>query len=161
MDRLLAVAALTGFCLSLLVHISALLGLDASASFPFVWLLHAGIFLVFIPFVLASRKAFGRQPRLAELRAGFPVWIAVFGSAVFAYAVINFLVFLAFTEGGSPLIRDGKFVLQSHGQLIREITASEYSAFKANEIRGFSGHWLFFYYLPFAYFMFHKKPISL
>jgi hypothetical protein len=43
-----------------------------------------------------------------------------------------------------------------HGKLIREITATQFAAFKANEVRGFSGHWMVFYFVPAAYFLFWK-----
>ncbi len=75
---------------------------------------------------------------------------------LFLYTTINFILFIHATQGGSPSIHDGKFILQQHGHLIRELTADEYTAFKANEVRGLSGHWLFFYFVPFAYFMFTK-----
>ncbi|MGO4703257.1 hypothetical protein [Dyella sp. 2RAB6] len=42
----------------------------------------------------------------------------------------------------------------NHGQLIREISATEYAGFKAEEVRGFSGHWMVFYFVPAAYFLF-------
>jgi len=32
-----------------------------------------------------------------------------------------------------------------HGTLIRIITEKEFHHYQANEIRGFSGHWLIFY----------------
>lgn len=52
---------------------------------------------------------------------------------------------MIFSEGGGPHIVDGKYVLQNHGNIIREITMEEYDAFQANELRGFSGHWMAFY----------------
>ncbi len=139
-----------------MVHIASLSGIDVAASFPFVWSLHVGIFVVFIPFVFLSRKEFSARPSFQQIRAGFPGWVVAAGLVLFAYAIANFLLFMAATEGGNPSIRDGKFVLLQHGHLIREITSSEYRSFKVNELRGFSGHWLVFYFLPFAYFMFHK-----
>ena len=158
MRHLVASAALVGFILSLVVHISALLGVVLSSNIAPVWLLHVGIFVVFIPFVFSSRAVLGSRPSLAKVRALFPAWVVALGVVVFAYAAVNFLLFVLHTEGGSPSIRDGKYILQSHGHLIREISSAEYAAFKANEVRGFSGHWLAFYYAPFAYFMFLKRP---
>ncbi len=71
--------------------------------------------------------------------------------------MVNFVLFALNSEGGGPSIRAGKFVLESHGRFIRDLTATEYTAFKANELRGFSGHWLIFYYVPFIYFLFNPK----
>ena len=157
MHRLLAVVALLGFCLSLLVHIAALLGTDPSDRFPLIWLLHVGIFVVFIPLVFSSRKRFGSKPTFADLRANFPAWAVALGVAVFVYVGGNFLLFILSTQGGSPSMQAGKFILQSHGHFIREITSAEYTSFKANEVRGFSGHWLAFYYIACIYFAFEKK----
>ena len=156
MNLLIALIALLGFLVSLAVHISALSGIDVNTHWPSVWVLHFGIFVVFIPFVFSSRKAFGAKLKLAELRGSFPTWVIAVGIAIFAYAAVNFLLFMLATEGGNPDFRDGKYVLLSHGKLIRELTQAEYSSFRANEIRGFSGHWLVFYFVPFAYFMFRK-----
>ena len=160
MNLFLAILALLGLMLSLVVHIAALLGIDVSAKFPLVWSLHIGIFVVFIPFVLLSRKDLGSKPTMTRLRELFPGWVITLGAVIFVYALVNFLLFMLATQGGSPSIREGKFILQDHGRLIREITAGEYASFKANEVRGFSGHWLVFYFVPFAYFMFHKKSNS-
>ena len=46
---------------------------------------------------------------------------------------------------GVPDIWEGQYVLHNHGTLIRNITEQEYTAYKAAEVRGFSGHWLAFY----------------
>lgn len=158
MSRILATLAFVGFLLSFAVHLSASAGIDVSARIPFVWMLHVGIFVVFVPFVFASQKVLGPKPTFTQIRELFPHWVVVLGAVILGYAMLNFLVFMFSRQGGSPSIQDGKFVLQEHGRLIRELTAVEYSAFKAKEVRGFSGHWLVFYFVPFAYFMFCKKP---
>jgi hypothetical protein len=157
MNQLLALTALLGLLASFAVHVAALCGVDVQARWPFVWVLHLGLFLVFFPFVISCRKRLGPRPSLAELRAIFPHWIVVLAMVILAYAVLNFVLFIMATQGGNPDIRDGKHVLLNHGKLVRELTASEYSALRANEVRGFSGHWLVFYFIPFAYFMFRKN----
>jgi len=160
MHPFLAGLAFLGFVLSLTVHITALLGMDLSTTIPFVWSLHVGVFVVFIPFVFSSRKVLGAKSGLTKIREFFPVWVLALGTVIVAYAFVNFMLFFLASQGGSPAIHDGKFVLQDHGRLIRELTAGEYAAFKANELRGFSGHWLPFYFLPFAYFAFCGKSAS-
>ncbi|WP_109127373.1 hypothetical protein [Dyella sp. C11] len=151
-----AVAAL-GFVLSLAVHIQALMGRDVASSVPAVWMLHLGIFVVFLPFVLLSRKDFKGARSALDLAKGLPLWVAALGGVIFVYALMNFVVFMVHTDGGNPVFEDGKYLLMQHGKLIREITASEFAAFQANELRGFSGHWLVFYFVPAAYFLFWKR----
>lgn len=163
MNRILGLTSFAGFTAAFIVHVASLMGVNVSESFPAIWGLHAGIFLVFFPFVFSSRKVLGPKPTLAQIRAAFPMWVVVLGGCIFAYALLNFALFATATEAGNPSIADGKYVLLNHGKLIRDLTAVEYSALKANEIRGFSGHWLVFYFVPFAYFMFHNgsnKPLQ-
>lgn len=64
------------------------------------------------------------------------------------------------TEGGTPSIVDGKFLLTNDGAVMRELTAAEYASFESNEVRGFSGHWLVFYFVTLAYFLFRKKSTA-
>ena len=158
MNRILGVFAFLGLILSLAVHVSALLGIDVSAKIPFVWLLHIGVFLVFVPFVFASRKVLGDKPTLSHIRTLLPSWVVAVGAFIVVYAMVNFLLFFLRTQGGNAAIQDGHFVLLEHGRLIRELSESEYTSFRVNHVRGFSGHWLALYYMPFAYFMFSKKP---
>lgn len=157
MRRILGFISFIGFASALVVHIAALMGIDVADNIPAVWGLHVGIFLVFVPFVFSSRKSLGAKPTFAQLRAAFPMWIVGLGIGMFAYALVNFALVMQEMEGGTPSIVNGKFVLMNHKALIRELTAAEYSAFKANEVRIFSGHWMLFYFMPFAYFMFYQK----
>lgn len=157
LDLPLGLLALTGLALSLAVHIAALLGIDVAAHVPWVWLLHVGVFAVFLPFVLLSRKSLPARPTAAELRSVFPGWVLAVGLTLFVYVGINFILFLRETEGGSTAVKQNQYVLESHGRFIRNLTPAEYTAFNANEIRGFSGHWLIFYFAPFAYFLLRKK----
>ena len=43
------------------------------------------------------------------------------------------------TEGGVPVCENGNYFLMDHGQIIRSITATEYSQFQAVEVRFFTG----------------------
>jgi hypothetical protein len=152
---LIGTIALVGFILSLVVHISSLLGLDVAAYFYGVWFLHLGIFAVCVPLAIYTRM--DSQPSLGQVATALPRWVVTVGVVICVYAVANFIIFIAGTEGGSPTIRDGKYLLLEHGKLIREITASEYTAFQVNALRGFSGHWLVFYFAPTIYFLFLSK----
>ena len=126
MDYLFGLLALVGLIAALIAHIAALAGLDVTAQFPYVWVLHAGVFAVFIPFLLSSRKVLGAKPGYAEIRRSFPYWAVVLGIAVFAYAFINFFIAMGLSEGGVPGIRGNKYVIESHGRLIRDLTEGEY-----------------------------------
>jgi hypothetical protein len=79
------------------------------------------------------------------------------GAVLFAYVIANFAYFMHVSAGGSPVEKLGHFYLQDHGRIIRELTAAEYAAAQVAVLRGFSGHWLVFYFAPAAYFLLRGK----
>ena len=84
--------------------------------------------------------------------ADLPRWQQYAVKGLFAYALINFALFFYRSSGGTPEERDGKYVLQNHGTVIRELSADEYERHSAYVVRGFSGHWMVFYLIPALYF---------
>lgn len=139
--------------ISLLTHILALADFDVAEKFPFIWLLHIGIFVVIVSAIFVFRKSLQLQDEqiksnplkvFGTLLKGTPYWLIGIGIAGFIYALINFSLF-ASSQIGTPDIQNGHYVLQEHGQLIKTITETEYHHYKANEVRGFSGHWIAFY----------------
>lgn len=167
--------AIAGWLLGLMVHLLSIAGVNVIDKVPFVWVLHLGIFAVFIPAMvdLSGRPAM-KARRKADFRtrmqaSGFykivfsqtPTWLTMLTAAGFVYAVINFLwVFSSFA--GVPEIENGHYVLQNHGKLIKTLTEQEYHWHKAMELRGFSGHWLAFYGISAAIlYPFKKQPDNL
>ncbi len=158
MNLILGLVAAFGFLAALIVHALTFTHIDLMALFPYVWSLHIGIFVVFFPFIWSARKSLGAGATTKNLLAGFPRWASVAVIAVFVYAILNFAVFFYLSEGGVPDIKNGEFILHSHGRLIRHLSEDEYHVKKAYELRGFSGHWLLFYLLPALYFLLGRRP---
>jgi hypothetical protein len=94
------------------------------------WLLHMGIFVVWLPTVLvANRLTTGASPKdlwKAALR-GCPPWMQQAIKILTGYAVVNFVIFVlrAPKQGG-------------HGPMSPVV------------VRGFSGHWMVFYGVAFG-----------
>lgn len=127
---LMAVAA-CGLALSLAVHVMALAG-DPIPGNHLVWGLHAGIFLVWIPTLLASIRTMrctNRREFWKVMLAGCPPWMRRAVFVLFGYAIVNFLLFLA----AAPSLQN-----QQEGDLPPAV------------LRGFSGHWMIFYAAAFA-----------
>lgn len=158
--RAFCVFALVGFLSSLVVHLSTFFGIDPSKHVPSVWTLHLGIFVVFVPMLflqrLGPKKDFWRK-----IFAPMPRWARYTIKAFFAYAIINFALFFYLSQGGVPDVRDGKYVLHNHGQVIRELSEDEYELQQAYVIRGFSGHWMIFYLVPALVFWYSGKSAHL
>jgi hypothetical protein len=118
--------AVAGFLASLLVHLFALVGLASPLGLA-TWLLHIGIFIVWIPTVLIAQRLSRNAKRTDFWKAilrGCPAWVQSGGYIVFAYALVNFVLFTAqlsaYSKNDVPI---------------------------AVEYRGFSGHWMCFYYI--------------
>lgn len=158
MKKYLFYLAVIGWIVGLVVHLLAVAGVDVTAKVPFVWVLHIGIFVVWLPAILTLKNSRAAQEfqktgtlntmnPVAILKMMFhntPTWLTVIAIAGLLYAPINFMVFMA-SQTGVPDIQNGQYIVHNHGQLIKKLTEQEYHYYRANQLRGFSGHWLAFY----------------
>ena len=158
--RAFSIFAFAGFFTSLLVHLTTFFGIDPSKHVSWVWALHLGVFIVFIP-MLFVQGLVPKKDFWAKVFAAMPRWAGYAVKALFAYAVINFVLFLFLSKGGVPDVRDGKYVLHNHGEVIRELSEDEYELQKAYVVRGFSGHWMVFYLVPALTFWYRKNEPEL
>ena len=119
------ILAAIGFVLSAAAHGYAVLGLLPPGA-EHVMGLHLGIFVVWLPTVLAANRAVrgvNQKDFWKVVLAGAPGWMRYALYGLFAYALFNFVLFAATSDG------------KHHG----------YSAVTPQVIRGFSGHWMIFY----------------
>jgi hypothetical protein len=144
---------LTGWCwvaaavliVSLVVHVSTFVGIDPMAKWPGVMAIHFAIFPPFFAALWYAQRIGGKDHRSHDRVANSaPRWLRILAAVCFAYALVNFGVFMVLNEGGSPHERNGKYVLQSHGRVLRELSEAEYHRHQAHVVRGFSGHWMLF-----------------
>jgi len=159
--------AVTGWTLGLTVHLLSVFNIDVEDKVPFIWLLHFGIFLVWIPTVSMLKKtgelntaSSGPWSLFYTLRQKAPDWVAAIAIGGLIYAVINFLLFIYMQGGGgTPAVNNGHYYLHNHGTRIRDITEHEYYHYRALTVRGFSGHWMAFYGMAAAFlYPFKKGP---
>lgn len=114
-----------GFALSLWVHFGAVAGRRVAPA-PFFWILHIGIFVVWLPAVMVAQRQVGnlnRKDFWKVILKGSPDWVRYLVYGFLGYAVVNFMYFFfqaptGHTEGADP---------------------------PALVWRGFSGHWMVFY----------------
>ena len=127
----LAGLSAAGFLASLVCHIMGWMLIEPPLG-KAVFLLHAGIFVVWFPLVIFANqtKPSKEGGNMAHLIAELPTWMRVAGGFLVFYTIINFIYFLICTskypKNGVP------FLL---------------------ELRGFSGHWMLFYGFALAGFV--------
>jgi hypothetical protein len=98
------VLAATGLIASLIVHMSALLGMPSPLGEE-SWVLHIGIFVVWLPAVLVLQSLSGEFKQKDLWRAalrGCPDWMRRIIWGFFAYAMVNFLVFAVVIGRSKP-----------------------------------------------------------
>lgn len=137
-----------------------------------VWPIHVAIFIPFGGMIWAIggrhpkverqpgdglfgwHKRYNERSRkfLRDIISSCPPKIWLFSFALVVYVAINFIVFIGESSQGSPKEKDGQFYLSNHGRIVREIDVDEYKKREAYTVRGFSGHWMIFSFLPFVYF---------
>ncbi len=156
MNRAIFIFSLLGFCVALVVHGAAILESDiVKSDWPYV--LHVAVFIAFAPFAICISSDRTKENPFRGITQYVPWKASAIGVLLFIYILVNFFVFVAKSDGGVPDIQEGVYVLQNHGKLLRNISEAEYIAYKSNGLRGFSGHWLFFLYIPMVYFYFRAK----
>lgn len=130
---------------SLVVHVSTFLGIDPLAKWPGVMFIHLAIFPPFIAAICYANRIGGpKQGCQDSVINSAPRWLQIVTGLFFAYALVNFAIFMVLNEGGGPHERDGKYFLTSHGTVLRELTEAEYHLHRAYVVRGFTGHWMLF-----------------
>jgi hypothetical protein len=148
--------ALVGFVASAVVHAES--WGPHPLSINQTWPLHVGIFVTFIPAVLGAKLTRRRHRSLAELNqlrrqppqyVYAPPWMKRVLSVCGAYALVNFVVFFVMLAAGPARNvheREGRYVFRVNRNVERDATAEEIRSYRATGARGFSGHWMFFYW---------------
>lgn len=168
-----AVVAIASLCYHLSTFITRSL-----VPAPVFGILHVATIAIFITMILSHQAHSRLQPKVAQsglfgnLRAAsrqsrdfqarvlslVPPAARLLCVAIFAYAGVNFGLFLLQVDGSTAQI-DGQHYLHNHGVKIRDITVAEAQRHRRLVTRGFSGHWLLFSTLPAVYFYFVERSL--
>jgi hypothetical protein len=127
------------FVASLAVHAASLAGVDVRVAWPGVMWLHALVLGACFSLVLGP----ARRRHARSLEDALPRWGVRLVYVLFAYMIVNSVLFAIQSQGGGPHIRDGRYVLNSHGRVLQFLTEEEWHWYRALELRGASGHWVF------------------
>jgi hypothetical protein len=118
-----------GLVLSLWVHLGAVMGRRVAPE-AFFWILHVGIFAVWFPAVFVAKRRVGNVNRKNFWKValkGSPGWMRYLVYGFLGYAVVNFIFFYFQVPTGDSGANPPAIVW-----------------------RGFSGHWMVFYFAALA-----------
>jgi len=142
----LSILAIIGFGISLILHAISFLGIYADILSQLGSLLSLGILPLFLMLALRFQ---GSNLTLGKLKHSSGI-LLIFVVLIMGYAAINFHLTSSLMEGGTPIIKDGKYIFQSHGTFIRELSSTEYFWQKAYALRLITGHSMCFYFALYA-----------
>jgi hypothetical protein len=160
MKKILFIFALTGWTISLMFHLKALiLDYNTSRQFLIIWFLGMGIFVVWLPTVLITKSnnalkelRQNNTPGIAKHKQFFktifghtPTWLIIIAAIGAIHAAINFIIIAITIQSNTPEIKGGEFILQNHGHFIKKITEMEYNHYSALQLMLFTGHFIAFY----------------
>jgi hypothetical protein len=144
LNRTLGILAILGFTASLAVHLLTYRGYAISDTVPGTWLLHLGVFVVWLPAVLKLNRARRGAEGLTHLLEYIPAWllpvVMVFGQLIFVSGLVAML-----DAPGVATYRDGRYLLVNHGEVLRELSTEEFRRQHALQDRSFSAVWVIFY----------------
>ena len=130
-----------GLVSSVIVHVCSLLNLPNPLG-GLAYTLNIGIFIVWIPAVIAAGRMtedFKQKDMWKALLRGCPDWMKKLTYFFFAYAFINFFIFIALEvvgyRGGAEVKGDPS-------------------------LRGFSGHWMAFYSAAMAFLYSRRETLD-
>jgi hypothetical protein len=140
MRKVMAGLAVPRLIAGMHIFIASFFGLTIDKLGPKVFLLHLGIFALFIPFIAVERWSKGADPY-----RGKPPWVIRSMQILFLLFVVVFFSFLTLSHAASPDVINGKYVLNSDGKIIEHISR-QYLFLKGCELRLFASGWILGYY---------------
>jgi hypothetical protein len=147
-----ALLAALGLLISIAANVSTFFGVEPMHRWPYLWLLHLGIFVVFIPAGSVQIQHGNKKPfRWRDVFGGLPAWMRWMLVSMIIFAPVNALAFAIVCGSGGPSKEpDGTYAMTSHGRILRMLTADEYHRASGYEFRFMSSWWIMFYSISVA-----------
>jgi hypothetical protein len=158
--RSIAVAAACGLAASIAAYFGSYIGVTMDGLPSWAIVLHIGIFIFWIPMcILEYAPIKDRNFFWKEFSQGKPKWVLPTIKLIGLFFAIHFVSFLIESHFASPQIKDGQYVLDNHGQILKVITQREYLHLRGAELRLFATGWASFYSVSLAYWWFPRLRV--
>lgn len=149
--------------LSCMIHLLSFFRVDLPDYFPFLWTLHVGIFLFFLPMAFFSYGKGAYNSFWEHIKILIPGFWQLAIILLIIYVPCTFGFFMYRSGFSRPREVDGEYFLIRNRMVIKQLSPIEYEYQKCLITRAFSSAWLVFYLLPALYFQYiypHQHPDS-
>jgi hypothetical protein len=155
--RILAVLAGCGLVASVLAYLGSYVGTTMDGLFRWAIVLHIGIFHPSAADVCARLLGCeGSHLLLERFLTGHGKVGCPDHQAARSFLCDPLLLIPDTEPRRSPQIKNGEYVLDNHGQIVKVLTQRQYFKLKGAELRLFATGWMFFYFVPAAYWWFPR-----
>jgi hypothetical protein len=155
--RFLAVVSVFGLAISVVIYIASYFGSTMDTLWHWALLLHLGIFVLVLPMFALEYSSIKNSVFFWKgFKEGRPAWTVSAITAGGIVFIFHFVFFLIQSHGASPQIKDGDYVLDDHGQIIKLLAYGQYLFLKGAELRIFATGWIFFYLVLSMYWWFPR-----
>jgi amino acid transporter len=130
------------------VHASTFVTDREPLSIGVLFLMAIPMFALFLKAVLVLRKKTkggDRNEIWKRAYSNVPRWVPILTLLILAYTGFNFFYsLLVLNDGLTPSMEQGRYVMQDHGHVVREISQVDYWRHSAYQLRGMSTHLILF-----------------
>jgi hypothetical protein len=156
--RSLSILAACGLVAAVVVYVASFMGTTMDSLFKWAVFLHVGVFVLLLPMHAVEYSSIRNSKFFWDaFSKGLPKWTVRSIQLLGLFFAVHFVLFLVQSHAASPEIKNGEYVLNNHGQIVRVLTESEYRWLKGSELRLFATGWMFFYFVPTMYWWFPKR----
>jgi hypothetical protein len=153
----LAIVSASGLFASIVIYIASYRGATMDGIARWAIVLHIGIFVLLLPMYAVEYSAIRQRTFFSKgFARGMPGWVVPGIRWLALFFTVHFVLFLTQSHASAPEIKNGEFVLNDHGKIVKTLTRSEFYKLKGGELRLFATGWMFFYFVPTAYWWFPR-----
>lgn len=154
-----AIPALLGLIACLILYGATLSRtfLSTLSANPFIWLI-VPAFIFLVPMFLIEGKSLKRKTFFwKDFAKHMPNWVVPAIKIVGLIAIAHFLLFLILTHANSPEIKNGVYVLESHGETVKILSERQYFHLRGWGVRMFGIYGIFMYLVSVLYWWFPRN----
>jgi hypothetical protein len=156
--RFFAFLSACGIAASVLVYIESFSGAAINNSWRWEILLGAGVVALGISIhILEYPSSNNRSFYWKGFERGIPRWVIRSNYLLMLIVIVHFAWYFLLGGFGMPTIKDGQYVLDNHGRILKVLTQAEYLSLNEAQLRIFATLMIACYFMPMMYWWFRRN----
>ena len=154
----LALLSACGIAACIPVYIESFSGATIDNSWRWLLLLGIGVFAVGMPIhILEYPSSKNWNFYWKEFARGMPSWVVAFECLLVLVVIAHFVWYYLQGGFGVPGIKDGEYVLDNRGRILKVLTQAEYFTLQEAQLRIVASLIISSYFMPMMYWWFRRN----